>query len=460
MSHKFWFRALGVFLTISLMWGISEYNKAYDLEIATENQYRRSLADFVSNLDGLETTVAKSRAAGTPTQQVSLFSQSWHQSEIAVKDLSLLPAEKLGLNYIDQFLNQVGEFSKIVTQQIAKGKSLSTDQETILSQMHERLIAVNTDVQEFYNNLNTESIAWLDESAGQASWYYKEISPPSVAPASAQGEEGQAPKPGSIRSSLEQLDASLQKLPPFSYSGQTETHSVPEPLGLPEITVTEEEAKTIATDFLRTVGYPDASPQSAGTSNGSFGGYIFKYESTTLDICKKGGVVTLFRDERPLGLQELTLEQTVNKAMSTLKTLGWEDFVETSTEDFGGIIQLEVINEPGSIRIYPDKIRLTVGKDNGQITGYDATPYWLFHHERNFDKKISLTQAKDKLRPEMKIKETRLTVISLPGWEEAYCYEFRASNQDEDFLIYINATDGSEEKIQRVILTPRGEFLQ
>ncbi len=146
--------------------------------------------------------------------------------------------------------------------------------------------------------------------------------------------------------------------------------------------------------------------------------------------------------------------------MRILKALGWGEFVKTATEDFGGYIQLEAINEQQGIRIYPDRIRLTVGKDNGQITSYDSTPYWLFNHERNLNKNLTLEEAKTRLHPGIVVKENRLAIISLPGWEEAFCYEFRGSQNDEDFLIYINALDGAEEKIQRIIRTPRGEFLQ
>lgn len=457
MNKVFWLRAAGVFLTLSLMWGVSQYSRAQELNLAAENQYRRSLDDFVTQLDGLETNLAKSEAAGTSTQQIYYLGKSAHQSDIAVKDLALLPAEKFGLAYIDQFLNQIGEYTGILTQQIAKGNPVTAAQEKTLAEMHDRLITVNQDVQEFYTNLNTTNIAWLDQPSGQASWNYPRSR---SAPVSAQGEEEGSEEPSSVRSSLEQLDASLQKLPPFSYSGQTDTHSVPEPLGLPKATVAENEAKSIAGDFLKAIGYDKADPKLIGTSNGPFGGFLFEYASTTIDVCKRGGVVTLFRDERPLSVSELTVDQAAARAMKTLNSLGWKEFVKTSTEDFGGHLQLETVSEPEGIRIYPDKIRLTVSKDNGQIIGYDTTPYWLYHHERSLNPKLTVDQASAKLRKDITVKENRLTVISLPGWEEALCYEFRGIMGDEEFLVYINALDGSEEKIQRIIRTPRGEYLQ
>lgn len=464
MNTKMWLRAFAVLLSLSLIWGVSEYKESHDLKIVTENHYRRSLADFVSSLDGLESNLAKSRAAGTATQQVYYFSQAWHQSEMALKNLTMLPAEKFGFEYIDQFLNQIGEFSGILTQQVAKGNKITSEQDQTLNEMHKRLTGVNRDVQDFYNDLNTANIAWLDKQAGQAEWTYRGIPNRAVAPVAAegdeQGNEEQHPKPLSVRGGLEQLDASLQKLPPFTYSGQTDTHYAPEPLGLPDKSVTEEGAKAVAKNFLAKIGYAEAQPELSGTSTGPLGGYTFQYEDKTVDVSKKGGVVTLFRDERPLDVQQLSVEKTAAKALQTLKELGWNNLVQTSVEDFGGYILLEAVAQVDKVRIYPDKIRLTVGRDNGQILAYDSTPYWAFHHDRDLTNKIALAEARQKLRSDMQIKENRLAVISLPGWQEAFCYEFRVKKDDEEFLVYINAQNGVEEKIQRIIMSPRGEYLQ
>lgn len=129
MKKRFWPWALAAGLALSLIWGVNQFQRAESLDLAAENQYQRSFADLVTHLDGLETTLAKSRAAGTPTQQVLYLSQSWQQSETSVKDLSLLPSDEYGLNYVDQFLNQIGEYAHLMTQQIAKGEQMNASQE-------------------------------------------------------------------------------------------------------------------------------------------------------------------------------------------------------------------------------------------------------------------------------------------------------------------------------------------
>jgi len=101
-----------------------------------------------------------------------------------------------------------------------------------------------------------------------------------------------------------------------------------------------------------------------------------------------------------------------------------------------------------------------IALDNGQLVGFDAVPYYAFHHSRAFPVEITMAQAVRKLRPNFQVLESRLAVIAKSGNQEVYSYEFRGRYQGEEYLIYLNATTGAEEKIQRIIKTPRGEFLK
>lgn len=53
-----------------------------------------------------------------------------------------------------------------------------------------------------------------------------------------------------------------------------------------------------------------------------------------------------------------------------------------------------------------------------------------------------------------------MAVIPVMGNREVMAYEFRGKYQDEEYLVYINAVNGIEERIQRIIKTPKGEYLQ
>jgi spore germination protein len=255
------------------------------------------------------------------------------------------------------------------------------------------------------------------------------------------------------------LDASLQKLPPFSYTGEYATRVVPKPLGLPPGNVTRNQAQGVARDFLDKVGYRNITPEFVGESQGELGGYMWKYKEADLEVSHQGGVVTFYRDQRSIEPRTMSIEEASNKAKTVLQALGWH-LTLTSSEDFGAYVQFDFVAEKEGVRIYPDKVRLMIALDNGQLVGFDAVPYYAFHHSRTFPAKITMDQAVRKLRPDFQGSESRLAVIAKSGNQELYCYEFRGRYQGEEYLIYLNASTGIEEKIQRILKTPRGEFLQ
>jgi spore germination protein len=454
MHRKFWIGTLAVALLISLGWGFNEYRLAGNYRLASENNNHRALTDLASHLDQLETDLAKGDVASNPTQKILYLSQVSSKSDAALKDFAQIPAEQTGLSYMSQFLVQAGDLSRTLTQRIAGGDKVSAEEEKTLRDMHERLMPVNQKVQDLVVRMDTENLVWTDPSPTMLQRLG--FGGLQIAEAAADGSE--APSK-SVRAGLDQLDASLQKLPPFSYTGEYATRVVQKPLGLPSGDVTRDQAQAVAKDFLDKVGYLNVTPEFTGESQGVLGSYMWKYQDAVLEISHQGGAVTLYRDPRPIGLRAMSIEEASNKAKTALQTLGWQ-LVLTSSEDFGSYVQFEAVAEKEGVRIYPDKVRLMIALDNGQVVGMDAAPYYAFHHARTFPAKITLDQAKHKLRPNFQVEESRLAVIAKSGNREVYSYEFRGRYQGEEYLIYLNASTGAEENIQRIIKTPRGEFLQ
>jgi len=454
MHRKLWIGALTAAFLISLGWGFNEYRLAGDYRLVAENNNHRALIDFASHLDQMETDMVKGDVASNPTQKILYLSQVSSKSDAALKDFAQFPAEQNGLSYIGQFLAQTGDFFRTLTLRIAGGGKVSEEEEKTLRDMHERLMPVNQKVQNLIVRMDTENLVWTDPTP--TIWQRLGFGGTQIAEAAADGSE--APSK-SVRSGLNQLDASLQKLPPFSYTGEYATRVVPKPLGLPTGNVTRDQAQVTARNFLSKVGYTNVTPEFAGESQGALGGYTWKYKEAYLEVSHQGGVVTFYRDQRSIEPRTMSQEEAASKAKMIMQSLGWQ-MVLTSNEDFGAYVQFDFVAEKEGVRIYPDKVRLMIALDNGQLVGFDAAPYYAFHHTRTLPAKISMDQAVRKLRPDFQVSESRLAVIAKSGNQEVYCYEFRGRYQGEEYLLYLNASTGAEEKIQRILKTPRGEFLQ
>jgi len=451
--RKYWTGVLAVALLLSLAWGYNQYRVANEYRTIANNQNQRSLQDFAAQLDELETDMAKGQVANSATQMSYYLGQAFSRSQAASQNLAQLPAEQTGLSYMGQFLTQTGDFARTLSQRLAGGGTLTAAETKTLSDIHGRLLEVNRKVQDLVLRMNTENLAWTDPKPKfNLGWTRIQL-----AEAAAEGQEGVA---GSVRGGLDQLDASLQKLPPFDYTGEFSSRSVQKPLGLPAGEVSKEQAQSIAKEFLAKVGYPGVVPQFTGDVQEPFAGYVFQHAQAYVEVSRQGGVVRIYRDQRPLQVRTLGLDEAKRKAMDILKGMPGS-LVLTSTEDNGAYVQVEAVSEENGIRLYPDKVRIMVALDNGQITGYDATPFWAFHHARELPApKLTLAQAASKLHTGLKVSESRKALIAMPGNREVLSYEFRGRYQGEDYLLYINAVSGTEEKIQRIIHTPRGEYLQ
>lgn len=460
----------GLAFAVSLGWGVYQYQALQEYKLETENQYKRALNDLTTTLNELETSMAKAKAANSPPQKVLYLSETWKGSADAVSKLGELPADEVGISYVDTLVNQVGDFSKTMTQKLAVQESMDAEELKTFDEMHQRITEVNRNVQELTNQFYAENLNWVDKSPGFLEKMGIGQSTKTAAEGGEKGAdnnkdkqagqgEGSQQTPTSVRGGLNQLDASLQKYQPFTYQGEQDKHVVSKPLGLPGGEINESRAVAVAKDFLTKIGLEQASPQVTGLSQNPLGGFDLAFEKSYLEISKKGGVVTFFRDQRDITERKLSIEEAVKKTMSTLKKLGW-DLVVTSTQDFGAYLQLDAVAEEKNVRLYPDKVRLTVAMDNGELTGFDANPYYAFHHARSLNPVLTLDQAKAKINQGLKIVENRLAVISKLGPEESFCYEFRAKGFGEEYVIYINALDGTEEKISRVIDTPRGKLIQ
>ena len=453
MHRKVWIGALTLAFVISLGWGVSEYRQAEKYRLADENNNRRALTDFASHLDQLETDLAKGDVASNPAQKILYLSQVSSKSDSALKDFAQIPAEQAGLSYVGQFLTQSGDFAKTLAQRIAGGGTMTTEEEKTLRDMHERLMPVNQKVQDLITRIDTENLVWTDPapSIKQRLGFGTQ-----VAEASADGSETLSK---SVRSGLDQLDASLQKLPPFSYTGEYATRVVEKPLGLPAGEVTRDQALAKVRDFLSKIGYANTTPELDGETQGELGGYKWKINEAYMEVSRQGGVITLFRDQRSIEPRTISIEEAAKKANAALQSLGWQ-LVITSSEDFGSYVQFDAVVEENGVRIYPDKVRLMIALDNGKLVGLDTVPYYAFHHSRTFPKKLTMDQVLRKLRPNFQVVESRLAVIVKSGNQEIYCYEFRGRYQGEEYLLYLNAATGVEENIRRIIKTPREEYLK
>jgi spore germination protein len=127
------------------------------------------------------------------------------------------------------------------------------------------------------------------------------------------------------------------------------------------------------------------------------------------------------------------------------------ELVDSTQYDTVGVF--EYVYKQDDVRIYPDSILIGVALDNGDVVSYESKGY-IINHKENRDiaqPKLSREEAQTKVNPKVKIMEEHIGVIKNNINEEVLCYEFLGVLDDDTYRIFINAEDGQEEKVERLI---------
>jgi len=240
------------------------------------------------------------------------------------------------------------------------------------------------------------------------------------------------------------------------------------PKGLGEGTVDEKEAEKIALDFIGVKNPEEINMFNKGESTGSsnIDAYTFSItpegeeSSIIIGVSVKGGKVIWMENPRNVESKKLSDKEALRVAKEFLDKNGYTNMQANYSTKYEDSIVYNFAYEHNGIPIYTDLIKVKVALDNGEVIGIDASKFLKSNHKRELPKpKISEKEAKDKIRIGFEIKKVRLAVIPDNGNNDLLCYEFSGTYKGADFIVYINALDGSQEDILRIIQDENGTLM-
>jgi germination protein YpeB len=162
-------------------------------------------------------------------------------------------------------------------------------------------------------------------------------------------------------------------------------------------------------------------------------------------------------NSRPVGNASLTIEQAKDTARKLLDSKGYPGMKDTYYISDNNTATINFAYVQNGTTMYPDLIKVKVALDNGEIIGFESKGYIINHKIRNLPTpKISEKQARQLLNPNLDVKSVGLAVIPLESKREVFVYEIKGNVGQRNFLTYINAETGVEEKVLVIIDTPNG----
>lgn len=447
---------LPVILAIALIgtavWGYNQYAVKNEFETALNNSYQRLFYDLKNHVENVQVSLSKVLLADSRDQNVLLLSQVMQQASMAEEKLSQMPVSHFELAKTEKFLNQVAEYCFSVSEGCLEGKPPNQEQREALVNLEQYTQHLTKELSHLHNKIKDGSL-----SIGAIT--------------RKQQQELQDAEADMLNTRLVQLEEKMTDYPELIYDGPFSDQVMNiKPKGLGNRKVSADEARDIAVRFLKQLGTQEAITPSMMEEGQHMDkqaiipSYTFVFESDEneqpsiyIGVSKTGGNVVWFENVRFVNNPKLSIEDAQKKAGEFLSKTGYKSMEPNYNVKYDGVGVFNFAYTQDDITIYTDLIKVKVALDNGEIVGMDAAQYLKAHHQRDLpEPKINADEARARIKTNFDIDSVRLAVIPRTGVEEILCYEFKGKYNGGDFIVYVDASTGREEKILKIIQDENG----
>lgn len=439
-----WIISLLVLFGLALgFWSIS--NRAYSAENALEAAYQRGFYNLIDQVNNLNLLISKSMVTSSDLQRIMTLTTLWHQAEAARDSLSQLPLGDRDMTYSQKFFAQLGDFSYSLAKKVVAKESITDAEWSKMEVFKKNIQILSRELRSLQDNVASGRIRW--ENRRFTVGKLKNL-------------------PQGMADSFVRIDQKLkEEAPTITYDGPFSDHVENiKPRGITGKPVKDTEAIEIAKRFIGSEKRGNYHINITGRTRGVLPAYNIEFTRAgssspeiVMDVSQTGGHVIWFLNTRDIGEKKLDIRQAVERARNFLMVRGFGDMEPTGSLKDDNTVTITFVPKMGEILLYPDFIKVEVALDNGQVVGFDAVSYLTFHTSRNLPQvKLTKQDVIKTLNRNLNVKRVRLALIPDPALREKLCYEVDARLKDERYLIYINAVNGEEEQILKVVETEEG----
>jgi len=438
----------------ALIFGAAQYRQAKTLRLQIEAARQRAVFNLISHVENMEGNLAKARGASTSGQQTTFLTACWSHSQAAQESLSQLGLTNIDLSKMQKFIAQVGDYSMVLAQKLARGDVVTQAQWQELQRLEGSVKDLARALSEMgmraavtgarFNVLNLEEFRLFA-----------------------------SPTDETLFRGFSEIDNLIQSVPSPAYDGPFSDRSLAaKPLANPGPEISADDAKNKGLGFLQSEeAYQSVRVENIDGTIPSFmvTGKRADGSEVSAAVAKQGGAVLWAVDQKARGTPRLDMTSARKASESFLSSKGFQRLVETGWRKpgrnadrivftYSATTSLSNDTKDVQVMIYSDMVKVEVALDTGEIIGFDQTAYLTNHKDRDLRAPtVSIQQAKQTLKPELKVESSpRLTIIPLLPIREILAWEFRVQHGADSYLVYINAMTGKEEMVLQLITDDTG----
>ena len=434
----------GIILVV-ILGGFCVYlvNEKQEVIETLESSYTRSFYDLIEYMDNVETLLAKVQISNSAEYAAKTLTDIWRKADLAQSSLSQIPITHMTLEKVVQFLNQLSDYSYALSQNLIDKNKLSEEEFNNLKKYYEKSKTINQTLSELIVDLNAGNISWKELTREENSNFLaQEVSNVS-------------------QDSFSGIEENMQDYEGLIYDGPFSDHMTSvKPLGLGSGEVTAQEAQKKVYEFVD--GNSIKNIQVQEVREAQIPVYAFditlKDDSKAyIDVSIQGGKILWCMSNVEVSGEKISVEEAKQNAKEFLDSHGIYNMQDTYYISENGMATINFAYKDDEIVCYPDLIKVKVSLADGSIIGMEAQSYYSSHTKRMYQiPQITIEKAREKINSNIDIYYEGLALIPTDWKTEILTYEFKGKVEENDFIVYINAETGREEKIFMIVNTPNG----
>lgn len=392
---------------------------------------RKAFYETCELTESMSVRLRKLLVAGDAGQMQALLGEISREAQGAASNLALLPAGEETVSATLKFINQTGDFAASLSVRLASGGAVSDDDYRTISTLSENAARLSV------------ALSGLLERV----------------------ERGEATLDGSMAAGDEQLYPLTQPAAdyptllydgPFSDGARGTELKALQGLSI----VSAEEAQRKLTAFFEDVADVTFTGESAIPAEC----YEFSFTAggtpMTAGVTKQGGEVLYALCTADVGEARFTAEQLLDAARAFLLSRGFGAMEMSYYSSYDGILTVNYAAVQNDVVLYPDLVKVQLSMRDGAVVGLEASGYWTNHVARTLElPAVSEAEAVSRIGARLTPRSARLCVIPTDSGE-ALCYEIRATDGSDDFLVYIDASTGAERELMQIVREDGGALVQ
>lgn len=417
-------------------WGYKEHQEKNAILIQAENTYQRAFHELTYNMDLLHDKIGTAIAMNSRERLSPQLAEIWRLTSDSLSNVGQLPLTLMPFNKTEEFLSNIGDFTYRTAIRDLDKDPLSDKELETLEKLYSQAGEIKDELRQVQHTAMENNLRWMDVQLALAT----------------EDEQADNTIIDGFKTVENKIEGYSEGNVDSALSGtSSENHSYENIQGKQ---ISEQEALQYSKDLFYIKETRDLNLTETG-DGADVALYSVSYsegnKSAYLDLTQKGGHPITLLVDRPVGKQSISLNdgfKIAEKYIQDHDFEGMEMFNSSQYENIG--IYSFIYNQDG-VRVFADAIEVKVALDNGDIIGLTANNYFLNHHERDIsDPKLSYEEARDFVNPNVDIQEEFLAVITNDLGEEVLVYEFLGLLGNDTYRIFINATDGHEEKVEKL----------